>query len=81
MTVGQRRMWYTLLAIVIAPVFGLVLLSAFSHRPDNLGYAGRRVLVSRKWSGKTLADHRGEVTAHYLGYPAGCPAERCPQRT
>jgi len=22
-------------------------------------YAGRRVLVSRKWSGKTLADHRG----------------------
>ena len=25
---------------------------------DHLGYAGRRVLVSRKWSGKTLADHR-----------------------
>ena len=23
-----------------------------------LRYAGRRVLVSRKWSGKTLADHR-----------------------
>jgi len=31
-----------------------------AHRADNLGYAGRRVLVSRKWSGKTLADHRGD---------------------
>jgi len=31
-----------------------------AHRPGHLGYAGRRVLVSRKWSGKTLADHRGE---------------------
>ena len=31
-----------------------------AHRPDRLGYAGRRVLVSRKWSGKTLADHRGD---------------------
>jgi excisionase family DNA binding protein len=26
------------------------------HDPDHLGYAGRRVLVSRKWSGKTLAE-------------------------
>ena len=31
-----------------------------AHDPENLGYAGRRVLVSRKWSGKTLADHRAE---------------------
>jgi hypothetical protein len=31
-----------------------------THRPDHLGYAGRRVLVSRKWSGKTLADHRAD---------------------
>jgi hypothetical protein len=31
-----------------------------AHRRDHLGYAGRRVLVSRKWSGKTLADHRGD---------------------
>jgi hypothetical protein len=31
-----------------------------AHRPDHLGYAGRRVLVSRKWSGKTLADHRAD---------------------
>jgi hypothetical protein len=29
-----------------------------AHRREYLGYAGRRVLVSRKWSGKTLADHR-----------------------
>src|ERR1022692_4033469 len=29
-------------------------------RREHLGYAGRRVLVSRKWSGKTLADHRGD---------------------
>ena len=31
-----------------------------AHDTDHLGYAGRRVLVSRKWSGKTLADHRGD---------------------
>jgi hypothetical protein len=31
-----------------------------AHDPDHLGYAGRRVLVSRKWSGKTLADHRAD---------------------
>jgi hypothetical protein len=29
-----------------------------THRPDTLGLAGRRVLVSRKWSGKDLTDHR-----------------------
>jgi hypothetical protein len=34
-----------------------------AHRYDHLGYAGRRVLVSRKWSGKTLADHRGDRRA------------------
>jgi hypothetical protein len=34
-----------------------------AHRPENLGYAGRRVLVSRKWSGKTLADHRADRKA------------------
>jgi hypothetical protein len=37
-----------------------------AHRPDHLGYAGRRVLVSRKWSGKTLADHRGDRKAQLL---------------
>jgi hypothetical protein len=34
-----------------------------AHRPEQLGYAGRRVLTSRKWSGKTLADHRGDRKA------------------
>ncbi|MCD0451949.1 replication initiation protein [Actinocorallia sp. API 0066] len=29
-----------------------------AHRRAHLGYGGRRVLVSRKWSGKTLADHK-----------------------
>jgi hypothetical protein len=31
-----------------------------AHRREHLGYAGRRVLVSRKWSGRTLADHRAD---------------------
>ena len=31
-----------------------------AHRREYLGYAGRSVLVSRKWSGKTLADHRAD---------------------
>jgi hypothetical protein len=47
-----------------------------AHRYDHLGYAGRRVLVSRKWSGKTLADHRGDRQAwltETLGLPATDP--------
>jgi hypothetical protein len=31
-----------------------------AHKPEHLGIAGRRVLVSRKWSNKTLDDHRTE---------------------
>jgi hypothetical protein len=31
-----------------------------AHRREYLGYADRRVMVSRKWSGKTLADHRAD---------------------
>jgi Replication initiator protein, pSAM2 len=31
-----------------------------AHRAEYLGIAGRRVLVSRKWSNKSLADHRAE---------------------
>jgi hypothetical protein len=31
-----------------------------AHKPEHLGIAGRRVLVSRKWSNKTLGDHRAE---------------------
>jgi hypothetical protein len=48
-----------------------------AHDPAHLGYAGRRVLVSRKWSGKTLADHRGDRKAwltEMLGLPATDPA-------
>ncbi|HEX5114065.1 MAG TPA: replication initiator [Pseudonocardiaceae bacterium] len=34
-----------------------------AHRRTTLGLPGRRVLVSRKWSGKTLADHRADRRA------------------
>jgi hypothetical protein len=34
-----------------------------AHKPEHLGIAGRRVLVSRKWSNKTLDDHRVERAA------------------
>jgi hypothetical protein len=40
-----------------------------AHRPEHLGIAGRRVLVSRKWSNKTLDDHcaeRGEFVRQLL---------------
>jgi hypothetical protein len=37
-----------------------------AHRRQHLGYGGRRVLVSRKWSGKTLADHKHERRAYVL---------------
>jgi hypothetical protein len=30
------------------------------HQPATLGQGGRRVLISRQWSGKTLADHRAD---------------------
>ncbi len=48
-----------------------------AHRREHLGYAGRRVLVSRKWSGKTLADHRADRRTwllETLGLPATDPA-------
>jgi hypothetical protein len=48
-----------------------------AHRAEHLGYAGRRVLVSRKWSGKTLADHRADRKAWLtamLDLPATDPA-------
>ena len=47
-----------------------------AHRREHLGYGGRRILVSRKWSGKTLADHRGDRKAWLtgmLGLPATDP--------
>ncbi|WP_245585594.1 replication initiator [Pseudonocardia asaccharolytica] len=36
---------------------------AKAHKPEHLGIAGRRVLVSRKWSNKSLDDHRAERAA------------------
>jgi hypothetical protein len=37
-----------------------------AHRREHLGYGGRRVLVSRKWSGKTLAHHKADRKAWVL---------------
>ncbi|UPK73173.1 replication initiation protein [Nocardioidaceae bacterium SCSIO 66511] len=34
-----------------------------AHHPDNLGHGGRRVLVSRQWTGKTLDKHRADRAA------------------
>jgi hypothetical protein len=45
-----------------------------AHRREYLGYAGRRVLVSRKRSGKTLADHRADRKAWLLA-ALGIPAD------
>ncbi|WP_084964588.1 replication initiator [Thermoactinospora rubra] len=45
-----------------------------AHKPDHLGYAGRRVLVSRKWSNKTLAEHRQDRRTWVLE-ALGLPAE------
>ncbi|MEV7011148.1 replication initiator [Streptosporangium sp. NPDC051022] len=44
-----------------------------AHKAEHLGYAGRRVLVSRKWSNKTLRDHKADRRAwvlDMLGLPA-----------
>ena len=30
------------------------------HQRNTLGFTGRRVLISRQWSGKTLTDHRAD---------------------
>lgn len=34
-----------------------------AHDRENLGFGGRRVQVSRHWSGKTLAEHRADRAA------------------
>ncbi len=52
------------------------------HWPERCGYGGRRVLVSRHWTGKTLAEHAAErrdavsVVMEAAGYdmPEGCSA-------
>jgi hypothetical protein len=33
------------------------------HQRETLGIGGRRVLISRDWSGKTLADHKADARA------------------
>jgi hypothetical protein len=37
---------------------------AKAHKPSHLGYGGRRVLVSRKWTAKDLRDHRHDRRDH-----------------
>lgn len=34
-----------------------------AHELDNLGHGGRRVLASRKWSGKKLSEHKADRAA------------------
>lgn len=34
-----------------------------AHDREHLGAGGRRVLVSREWSGKTLAEHKADRAA------------------
>jgi hypothetical protein len=41
------------------------------HQPRTLGFTGRRVLVSRHWSNKTLADHRADNRAWVRAILAG----------
>ncbi|GAT69017.1 replication initiation protein [Planomonospora sphaerica] len=53
-----------------------------AHKPEHLGYAGRRVLVSRKWSNKTLREHKADRRAWVLDALglADDPAETDPHR-
>ncbi len=37
-----------------------------AHKPTHLGYGGRRCLVSRKWSGRNLTEHREQRRDHVL---------------
>jgi hypothetical protein len=41
------------------------------HQRETLGFTGRRVLISRQWSGKTLADHRADNRAWVKAIVAG----------
>jgi hypothetical protein len=40
--------------------------TAKAHSRTHLGYGGRRVLVSRRWTGKTLTDRRADRRAVVL---------------
>lgn len=48
------------------------------HQRSTLGFTGRRVLVSRQWSGKTLADHRADNRAWIRAVLGGDLAETEP---
>ncbi len=52
-----------------------------AHRRSTLGLPGRRVLVSRKWSGKTLADHRADRKAFVAQALAAVGIEKPAQDT
>jgi hypothetical protein len=53
-----------------------------AHLSERCGYGGRRVLVSRHWTGKTLTEHsadrrevvRAVLEAAGIELPDGCPA-------
>lgn len=45
------------------------------HQRRTLGFTGRRVLISRQWSGKTLADHRADNRAWVHEVLAGALAD------
>jgi Replication initiator protein, pSAM2 len=51
-----------------------------AHRPEHLGYGGRRVLVSRKWTAKNLADHRADRRAYVLALLGQLPENDEPDR-
>jgi hypothetical protein len=52
-----------------------------AHRRTTLGLPGRRVLVSRKWSGKTLADHKADRKAFVRDMLAAVGIEKPEQDT
>jgi hypothetical protein len=45
------------------------------HQRRTLGFTGRRVLISRHWSGKTLADHRADNQAWLRAVLSGAYAD------
>ncbi|MFI5607563.1 replication initiator [Amycolatopsis sp. NPDC051903] len=47
-----------------------------AHRRTTLGLPGRRVLVSRKWSGKTLVDHKADRRGFVLDALAAVGIEK-----
>jgi hypothetical protein len=47
-----------------------------AHRRTTLGLPGRRVLVSRKWSGKTVADHKADRLAYVTSMLADAGIEK-----